>query len=700
MGCRPEAPAEVTVNAGLYVLAARDVFQMIKSPSYAHLEVYVSCFEIYGGKLYDLLNSRSVVKCLEDAKQQVQTPGLSEHHIVRVEELLQAMAQAHQQRSTGATGANMASSRSHQIMQLVLKEPAPASNNVPAGGYAHGSRRRSVATGPAQPIQRGKLSFIDLAGSERGADTTSNDKQTRLEGAEINTSLLALKEVIRSLERKHGHTPFRGSKLTQVLKDSFIGDRSRTCMIACVSPSHSNCEHTLNTIRYADRVKEHQVSQGQGNGPAAQVNSDASERPTTTSSIPSNVSLQGISNIVYSSGISAASKVPHHPHYAHSVDDTEIVMHSRPSTANADPVHHTPSRSASASRQVSAHHHIRQASVSPSHSGSSISRSSNIPPPPAPTSAQQPLSSRRQSTGSAPPANVSNSDKQANAADMLAVMKRQQLQAQEELRNKQRQQQELLMLQQQQEQAELERQMEEEQRAAAAQALKQEQQRQQSGSRPSLHKPDRKVLDSIREEIGTGKDGTKGNSQNTNNITAATGSVATRGTASSRPGGLSRVNSNPSAISEHRSMLSPKRGGVGGSSGSSSMLSPGRAGSASLSGKGDRDKPNSRSTSGKEPTTNNPAGGGSKEKDGNGKSSKSSPGANAAAGSSPASEMASKGNSAQTRAPPPANEDYSTEMIRRTVELLSTHKSSIASMVEVSPHFDENESCRVMCIYR
>ncbi|RYG66864.1 hypothetical protein EON64_08780 [archaeon] len=97
-------------------------------------------------------------------------------------------------------------------------------------------------------------------------DTTHSSKQTRLEGAEINTSLLALKEVIRSLERKHGHTPFRGSKLTQVLKDSFVGEKSRTCMVACVSPSSVNCEHTLNTLRYADRVKEHSMTQRGGGG--------------------------------------------------------------------------------------------------------------------------------------------------------------------------------------------------------------------------------------------------------------------------------------------------------------------------------------------------------------------------------------------------------------------------------------------------
>ena len=102
----------------------------------------------------------------------------------------------------------------------------------------------------------GKFSLIDLAGNERGADTASASRRVRMEGAEINKSLLALKECIRALSMKSKHTPYRASKLTQVLRDSFIGANARTCMIAMVSPGLSSCENSLNTLRYADRVKE------------------------------------------------------------------------------------------------------------------------------------------------------------------------------------------------------------------------------------------------------------------------------------------------------------------------------------------------------------------------------------------------------------------------------------------------------------
>ena len=76
-----------------------------------------------------------------------------------------------------------------------------------------------------------------------------------MDGAEINKSLLALKECIRALDQDKKHTPFRGSKLTLVLKDSFTGN-CKTLMIGNISPCSSSCEHTLNTLRYADRVKE------------------------------------------------------------------------------------------------------------------------------------------------------------------------------------------------------------------------------------------------------------------------------------------------------------------------------------------------------------------------------------------------------------------------------------------------------------
>ncbi len=164
----------------------------------------------------------------------------------------------------------------------------------------------------------GKLSFIDLAGSERGADTTHNSKQTRMEGAEINTSLLALKEVIRSLERKHGHTPFRGSKLTQVLKDSFVGEKTRTCMVACVSPSHSNCEHTLNTLRYADRVKEHQSS--------------ASGAPTGGNS---HVSGSGYDSMAYDSNPRPQTANAGSNHSAKANANDNNAAKSRPTTAAA-----------------------------------------------------------------------------------------------------------------------------------------------------------------------------------------------------------------------------------------------------------------------------------------------------------------------------------------------------------------------------
>lgn len=155
---------------------------------------------------------------------------MTEKRVAQVEEIMDTIHNGLKCRTSGQTGANAESSRSHAICTFAIK----------AGGKNYS-----------------KMSFIDLAGSERGADVIDREKKTKIDGAEINKSLLALKECIRALDKagKGTHLPFRGSKLTQVLKDSFMGN-SKTTMIANVSPALSCCEPTLNTLRYADRVKD------------------------------------------------------------------------------------------------------------------------------------------------------------------------------------------------------------------------------------------------------------------------------------------------------------------------------------------------------------------------------------------------------------------------------------------------------------
>ena len=68
--------------------------------------------------------------------------------------------------------------------------------------------------------------------------------------------MLALKECIRALDLKTGHIPFRASKLTMVLRDSFMSPiASKIVMISCINPGSSSADHTINTLRYAERLK-------------------------------------------------------------------------------------------------------------------------------------------------------------------------------------------------------------------------------------------------------------------------------------------------------------------------------------------------------------------------------------------------------------------------------------------------------------
>ncbi|XP_008292655.1 kinesin-like protein KIF24 [Stegastes partitus] len=266
LGSSPRKP-------GLYALAVRDIFAHLATRrTHSSLLVYVSFFEIYCGQLYDLLDHRKRLFAREDGQKVVHIMGLRDVRVDSVGSLLEVISQGTEERTQGMSGVNPLSSRSHALLQIQLRD-----------------HNQQIA---------GRMWFVDLAGSERASDAKEPDRQSRMEGAEINQSLLALKECIRSLDQEQSHTPFRQSKLTQVLRDSFVGD-SMTCMIANISPGHTATEHTLNTLRYADRVKE---LRGQGGlrgrrrgktVPSPKHNLATNSSSSSSSSSGSNAGLRG-----------------------------------------------------------------------------------------------------------------------------------------------------------------------------------------------------------------------------------------------------------------------------------------------------------------------------------------------------------------------------------------------------------------------
>lgn len=116
-----------------------------------------------------------------------------------------------------------------------------------------------ATTARAHQCVGGKLVFVDLAGAEFLSSTTGSAlKQTpqeKQEGKQINTDLLALKEVIRARSSKQSRIPYRSSPLTMVLREHFEASTdTHSAMILTVSPDANQFTATTNTLKYGDLV--------------------------------------------------------------------------------------------------------------------------------------------------------------------------------------------------------------------------------------------------------------------------------------------------------------------------------------------------------------------------------------------------------------------------------------------------------------
>lgn len=199
-----------------------------------------SFIELYNEELRDLLSGDDSVKLkiFEDTSKKGNNTtfvqGMEESHIKSASKGIQLLRDGSHKRQVAATKCNDLSSRSHTVFTTTV--------------YL----KRTSDTGE-DFVSAGKLNLVDLAGSENIQRSGAENKRAAEAGL-INKSLLTLGRVINALVDKGSHIPYRESKLTRLLQDS-LGGRTKTCIIATLSPAKSNLEETISTLDYAFRAK-------------------------------------------------------------------------------------------------------------------------------------------------------------------------------------------------------------------------------------------------------------------------------------------------------------------------------------------------------------------------------------------------------------------------------------------------------------
>uniref|UniRef100_A0A4W5P401 Kinesin-like protein n=1 Tax=Hucho hucho TaxID=62062 RepID=A0A4W5P401_9TELE len=225
--------------AGIIPRTLHQIFEKL-SENGTEFSVKVSLLEIYNEELFDLLSPCPDVterlQLFDDPrnKRGVIIKGLEEITVHNKNEVYQILERGSAKRKTASTLMNAYSSRSHSVFSVTI-------------------HMKEITIEGEELVKIGKLNLVDLAGSENIGRSGAVDKRAR-EAGNINQSLLTLGRVITALVEKRPHVPYRESKLTRILQDS-LGGRTKTSIIATVSPASINLEETLSTLEYANRAK-------------------------------------------------------------------------------------------------------------------------------------------------------------------------------------------------------------------------------------------------------------------------------------------------------------------------------------------------------------------------------------------------------------------------------------------------------------
>ncbi|XP_071690574.1 kinesin-like protein KIN-5D [Rutidosis leptorrhynchoides] len=224
-------------DVGVIPRAVKELFDTLESQN-AEYSIKVTYIELYNEEITDLLvpdeKTKKPISIMEDGKGAVFMRGLEEELVCSADEIYELLQKGSARKHTAETLINTQSNRSHSLFTITIQIKEHTADGV-------------------EVIKSGKLNLVDLAGSENILRSGAREERAR-EAGEINKSLLTLGRVINALVDHSGHVPYRDSKLTRLLRDS-LGGKTKTCIIATVSPSIHYLEETQNTLDYAYRAK-------------------------------------------------------------------------------------------------------------------------------------------------------------------------------------------------------------------------------------------------------------------------------------------------------------------------------------------------------------------------------------------------------------------------------------------------------------
>ncbi|KAJ1414877.1 P-loop containing nucleoside triphosphate hydrolase [Sesbania bispinosa] len=237
-----------TSDRGIMVRSMEDILADLSPDTDS---ITVSYLQLYMETLQDLLNpANDNIPIVEDPRTgDVSMPGATLVDIRDQQNFLELLRIGEANRVAANTKLNTESSRSHAILMVHIKRSVMECEDIVSSQNGDASH----LTKPSKPlVRKSKLVVVDLAGSERVHKSGSEGHMLE-EAKSINLSLSSLGKCINALAENNAHVPFRDSKLTRMLRDSF-GGTARTSLIVTIGPSPRHRGETSSTILFGQRA--------------------------------------------------------------------------------------------------------------------------------------------------------------------------------------------------------------------------------------------------------------------------------------------------------------------------------------------------------------------------------------------------------------------------------------------------------------